>query len=82
MPTTSMKVHFALLNMLNNISVQLRDARGKPVERGGGHQRTQNANPRKYRRGVGIMLINARAEIFIARRNDVPREAWRMPQTV
>ncbi len=69
----------ALLNMLNSISVQLRGAHGEPIE-AGGRQPTQNANPREYRRGVGIMLINLRTEIFVARRNDIPGEAWQMPQ--
>jgi putative (di)nucleoside polyphosphate hydrolase len=70
----------ALLNMLKGISVQLRGARGEPIEPGGDGQRTQNANPLEYRRGVGIMLINLRTEIFIARRNDLPGEVWQMPQ--
>jgi putative (di)nucleoside polyphosphate hydrolase len=34
----------------------------------------------EYRPGVGIMLLNARGEVFVARRNDVPGEAWQMPQ--
>lgn len=33
-----------------------------------------------YRRGVGIMLLNARGEVFIARRIDTTAEAWQMPQ--
>ncbi|ABC22031.1 RNA pyrophosphohydrolase [Rhodospirillum rubrum] len=32
-----------------------------------------------YRQGVGIMLINARGQVFVARRLDSP-EAWQMPQ--
>jgi putative (di)nucleoside polyphosphate hydrolase len=70
----------ALLNMLKGVSVQLRNASGQPKDRGGGRQRIRNADPEKYRRGVGIMLINTRNEIFIARRNDVSGEAWQMPQ--
>jgi putative (di)nucleoside polyphosphate hydrolase len=34
----------------------------------------------EYRPGVGIMLINPRGEVFIARRVDLPGEAWQMPQ--
>jgi putative (di)nucleoside polyphosphate hydrolase len=35
----------------------------------------------KYRPGVGIMLLNARGEVFVARRIDVPGDAaWQMPQ--
>jgi putative (di)nucleoside polyphosphate hydrolase len=33
-----------------------------------------------YRSGVGIMLLNDRGEVLVARRNDVPGEAWQMPQ--
>jgi putative (di)nucleoside polyphosphate hydrolase len=33
-----------------------------------------------YRPGIGIMLLNARGEIFVGRRADVPGEAWQMPQ--
>ncbi|HEY1299779.1 MAG TPA: RNA pyrophosphohydrolase [Stellaceae bacterium] len=34
----------------------------------------------EYRRCVGIMLLNERGEAFVARRNDLPHEAWQMPQ--
>lgn len=33
-----------------------------------------------YRRGVGIMLLNAQGLVFVARRIDMPSEAWQMPQ--
>jgi putative (di)nucleoside polyphosphate hydrolase len=33
-----------------------------------------------YRSGVGIMLLNPRGEVFVARRIDLPGEAWQMPQ--
>jgi putative (di)nucleoside polyphosphate hydrolase len=33
-----------------------------------------------YRRGVGIMLTNARGEVFVAQRIDMPSSAWQMPQ--
>lgn len=33
-----------------------------------------------YRRGVGIMLLNALGEVFVARRIDMPSDAWQMPQ--
>jgi putative (di)nucleoside polyphosphate hydrolase len=42
-----------------------------------------NAATRKdgeYRPCVGIMLLNDRGDVFVARRNDVPGEAWQMPQ--
>jgi len=34
----------------------------------------------EYRAGVGIMLLNRRGEVLVARRLDVPGEAWQMPQ--
>ena len=33
-----------------------------------------------YRRGVGVMLFNARGQVFVARRIDMTSEAWQMPQ--
>jgi putative (di)nucleoside polyphosphate hydrolase len=33
-----------------------------------------------YRKGVGIMLLNARDRVFVARRIDMPSAAWQMPQ--
>ena len=33
-----------------------------------------------YRRGVGMMLLNARNEVFVAKRIDMTSEAWQMPQ--
>jgi putative (di)nucleoside polyphosphate hydrolase len=33
-----------------------------------------------YRPGVGIMLVNQKGEVFVARRVDLPAEAWQMPQ--
>jgi putative (di)nucleoside polyphosphate hydrolase len=34
----------------------------------------------EYRPGVGIMLLNPRGEVFVARRVDLSTEAWQMPQ--
>ncbi|MCC7273032.1 MAG: RNA pyrophosphohydrolase [Alphaproteobacteria bacterium] len=33
-----------------------------------------------YRRGVGIMVLNRDGRILVARRIDMPSEAWQMPQ--
>ena len=33
-----------------------------------------------YRRGVGMMLLNAQGEVFIAKRIDTTSDAWQMPQ--
>lgn len=34
----------------------------------------------RYRRGVGIMLLNNRNEVLVGRRTDAEGEAWQMPQ--
>ena len=34
----------------------------------------------RYRRGVGIMLLNAAGEVFVAQRIDFTGDAWQMPQ--
>ena len=33
-----------------------------------------------YRRGVGIVLLNAASQVFVAQRIDSPEPAWQMPQ--
>jgi putative (di)nucleoside polyphosphate hydrolase len=33
-----------------------------------------------YRRGVGIMLLNPAGLVFVAKRIDMPSDAWQMPQ--
>ena len=33
-----------------------------------------------YRSGVGLMLLNARGQVFVAQRIDMPSSAWQMPQ--
>ena len=33
-----------------------------------------------YRRGVGVMLLNADGHVFVGRRIDNRDEAWQMPQ--
>lgn len=37
-------------------------------------------SPLPYRDGVGIMLINRKGLVFVARRIDMVSEAWQMPQ--
>ena len=64
--------------MLKNVSVQLR--KELPKDRLGPGYRVPAPELRKYRPGVGIILVNQRGDVFIARRNDVPGEAWQMPQ--
>jgi putative (di)nucleoside polyphosphate hydrolase len=33
-----------------------------------------------YRRGVGVMVLNAQGHVFVARRIDMVSEAWQLPQ--
>lgn len=33
-----------------------------------------------YRKGVGMMLLNSRGRVFVAKRIDMTSEAWQMPQ--
>ena len=33
-----------------------------------------------YRNGVGVMLLNANNQVFVAKRIDMTTEAWQMPQ--
>lgn len=33
-----------------------------------------------YRKGVGMMLLNAQGKVFVAKRIDMTSEAWQMPQ--
>lgn len=37
-------------------------------------------NPDRYRPGVGIVLLNAVGEVFVAQRIDRTQEGWQMPQ--
>jgi putative (di)nucleoside polyphosphate hydrolase len=39
-----------------------------------------DANPPRYRRGVGIMLLNRVNRVFVAQRIDFTGDAWQMPQ--
>ena len=37
-------------------------------------------NDDRYRRGVGVMLINAERKVWVGARIDNPDDAWQMPQ--
>jgi putative (di)nucleoside polyphosphate hydrolase len=41
---------------------------------------SQNFEDLPYRRGVGIVLLDASARVFVAQRIDAPGPAWQMPQ--
>lgn len=40
----------------------------------------KNSPAPRYRRNVGIMLINGSGQVFVAQRIDSPGPAWQMPQ--
>jgi putative (di)nucleoside polyphosphate hydrolase len=37
-------------------------------------------DPRLYRRGVGVMLLNSERKVWVGARIDNPADAWQMPQ--
>ena len=37
-------------------------------------------NSDRYRRGVGVMLLNPHGKVFVGARIDNPEDAWQMPQ--
>lgn len=39
-----------------------------------------NPDPKRYRAGAAMLLLNARREAFVAQRIDNPGSAWQMPQ--
>ncbi len=45
-----------------------------------GHDRDHPYARLPYRPGVGILLLNAAGEVFVAQRIDTRQEAWQMPQ--
>jgi putative (di)nucleoside polyphosphate hydrolase len=42
--------------------------------------KTKKVKKLPYRKGVGVLLLNDRGEVFVAQRNDTRAEAWQMPQ--
>jgi len=44
------------------------------------HGRAVERRAFRYRRGVGIMLLNAHGEVLVAQRIDFAADAWQMPQ--
>jgi len=41
---------------------------------------TPTSDEKSYRPGVGMVILNPRAEVLVARRIDTPGDAWQMPQ--
>jgi putative (di)nucleoside polyphosphate hydrolase len=66
-----------LMATLNAISVQ----RSGGGERPKPDDMSDDAEPRlDYRPGVGMVLLNARGDVFLGRRRDIQEENWQMPQ--
>lgn len=42
--------------------------------------KTNTGLPQDYRLGVGVMLLNTDGLVFVAKRIDMPVDAWQMPQ--
>ncbi len=43
-------------------------------------QATTDRNRPRYRRGAGVVLFNAQAQVWVGQRIDNPGPAWQMPQ--
>lgn len=72
-----------LMTELNAISTQLRQNASSPAakESASIHDRREHTqNDAEFRPGVGIMMLNRPGEVFVARRIDIRRDAWQMPQ--
>lgn len=70
-----------LLTMLSAVAVRLQaqtSSDPRPALPGASPARPDGRG--QYRRGVGIVLINQRNEVFVGRRSDVEKDAWQMPQ--
>lgn len=66
-----------LVGSLNDLADKLRR---QEIDRAGARERTAGIDDRQYRAGVGIILLNARNEVFVGRRRDVKGTAWQLPQ--
>jgi putative (di)nucleoside polyphosphate hydrolase len=70
-----------LLQSLDTVAAWLGKAAGKALRRGDDPSRPQRV-PKggKYRRGVGVVLLNRPGQVFVGRRADAAEEAWQPPQ--
>jgi len=53
---------------------------GRPAGRSRAEMTRVDLDRLPYRRGVGIMLLNALGDVLVAQRIDMPSDAWQMPQ--
>jgi 8-oxo-dGTP pyrophosphatase MutT (NUDIX family) len=64
-----------LRNLLRRVAVDLSKSTTMTV---GAERESESSSD--YRRGVGIMLLNADHKVFVGQRLGTPSEAWQMPQ--
>jgi len=69
----------ALKTLLEAASANIRDACPVPQDEAD-RSPSLSLSSRRYRLGVGIMLMNRNGAIFVGRRLDRSEEAWQMPQ--
>ena len=72
-------------NELRKLLHRVAEARCAPRGRFAGvpeiyHIGMAHAPSDQYRPGVGVMLLNCRAEVFVGRRIDASHVGWQMPQ--
>lgn len=66
-----------LMGVLNSVAGRLQR---QEISRSRADFDPHRLDERKYRPGVGIVLLNAQNQIFIGRRRDVKGRAWQLPQ--
>lgn len=69
----------ALRMLFEQAAASIRNARAVPADEAD-HLPPSVQSNRRYRLGVGIMLMNREGLIFVGQRIDRPEEAWQMPQ--
>lgn len=62
--------------LFDRTAVEIRNRRSSEP----GSNLAPNGAPAEFRRGVGIMLVNAFGYVFVGQRSDVVLDAWQMPQ--
>lgn len=70
-----------LMTELNAVSSKIKESANSATSVSNKAQpRPNKLKKAHYRPGVGIMLLSRQGEVFVARRIDVSRDAWQMPQ--
>jgi 8-oxo-dGTP pyrophosphatase MutT (NUDIX family) len=69
-----------LRNLLQRVAANLPIAGSDGVVRRNADREMSTEHDRGYRKGVGIMLLNDRNDVFVGQRIDAQHEAWQMPQ--